>query len=273
MTKKSPEEVARGILNASGYPFQMAVEAEIRRTQDKHGWKIRSHEHPWISGSNEEGFIDIVIEKVFEQHVIAQAVIECRRRKDPAWVFPISTERVHKRSQPVLFCMRKSRGMETGWVSCHIDPDPPRAEFCAMQGTRSEDRTLEGWSQDLLTSLKACAPQVWQVDGELVLEQCVWPFVPVIVTNVPLVVCDLPASEVSLETGELPKAGKFLGVDWLCFHKPLDAGYPGEKMTELSDLRRVNERSILVANASKIADVLSTWRFTYPIWPLTRRGA
>ena len=55
------EEILKQI-NKSGFPFQLRVEDEIRRTQKEHNWAVASREHPWTSADlSATGFIDIVL--------------------------------------------------------------------------------------------------------------------------------------------------------------------------------------------------------------------
>ena len=65
-------------INKSGFPFQLRVEHEIRRTQQEHNWSVASCEHPWTSGdAKSSGFIDIVLSHI--QFVTFRLVIECKR--------------------------------------------------------------------------------------------------------------------------------------------------------------------------------------------------
>ena len=78
-------------INKSGFPFQLKVEHEIRRTQSEHNWLVASQAHPWTSADGDaSGFIDLVLKH--DQISTFRLVIECKRIKaDDArqlrWVF------------------------------------------------------------------------------------------------------------------------------------------------------------------------------------------
>ena len=53
-----------GQINSSGFPFQIRVEQEIKKSFIIHKWSSIGLEHRWINkDSGSEGFIDIVLEK------------------------------------------------------------------------------------------------------------------------------------------------------------------------------------------------------------------
>lgn len=81
-------------INRSGFPFQLAVEHEIRVTESKHHWDVASREHPWTN-EGQTGFIDLVLQ--YNEIRTARLVIECKRIKAEdarqlKWVFLQSSE-------------------------------------------------------------------------------------------------------------------------------------------------------------------------------------
>jgi hypothetical protein len=71
------------ITNHSGFLFQMAIENLIRSELKNEGFHVIASEHPWIDPrTNEEGFIDPIVEAGF-----AKFIIECKRPKGGRWFF------------------------------------------------------------------------------------------------------------------------------------------------------------------------------------------
>ena len=64
------------LLNATGFAFQLAVEASVPISGDVDvRWRIERREYPWKTGSG-SGFIDIVLSR---QNILM--AIECKKTK------------------------------------------------------------------------------------------------------------------------------------------------------------------------------------------------
>src|SRR5690349_11714772 len=63
------------IVNASGIPFQLRIELEIRASRDQHPWDVAGHEVPWQDPlTSLSGFADLVLE-----NGNMRVVVECKR--------------------------------------------------------------------------------------------------------------------------------------------------------------------------------------------------
>ena len=258
------EERFRNIADSSGYLFQLGVEEKIRRTQQVHGWQWILREHAWSNtATGDHGFIDLVIRKLFGVRVV-HAVIECRRRRDATWVFPIAPEissgRMAEREVVALAANPESEGLKVRPVQFAVEPESHQSEFCSMHGTE-RTRTLEQWSSDLLVALDAFAVQTIEIHRSSIMEEGrQWAFIPVMVTTARLVVCEVEVGGVDLATGNLA-SGEFTEVPWVRFHKPLSVKLEGiSESTTFDDLRRQGERTIFVVNAFHLSNVLGSWK-------------
>jgi hypothetical protein len=113
-----------GIVNASGFVLQLALEHQIRLSRNEHGWDVLSREHPWSSGGS-SGFADLVLGQG-----IVRMVIECKRPTGGAWVFLSS-----KGLQPTQrLRVQWAHGMPErddliGWDDFVLGEEGPEADF------------------------------------------------------------------------------------------------------------------------------------------------
>ena len=74
---------SNGIVNASGFPFQMSIARIVERNPGKHNWSLAAQEYPWRdAASSESGFVDIIA-----GFGAVRLVIECKRGSDATWHF------------------------------------------------------------------------------------------------------------------------------------------------------------------------------------------
>src|SRR3990172_5746318 len=132
MASKSFEEQARGILNASGFVFQLGVAHEVR--SGMHGWSVRAEEHPYHASPTIGGHIDLILEK--DAMVL---VVECKRTRDGIWAFIAKKGGLARRHARWLrIASRNGRKQEAWWQDITTEPSSPEVVFCAVRG--SEDR-------------------------------------------------------------------------------------------------------------------------------------
>jgi hypothetical protein len=178
------DEKLHGVVNASGFAFQLGIEHQIREAAERHQWKILSREHAWRDGSR-AGFADLILEKG-----ILRLVIECKRVREGVWIFlvpegedDIGTFRAHwADSSP-------DKPNMVGWHPMNLQPPSPEAEFCVVRGQGEGDKPmLERIASSLLDSISAIAIEELDLpDSRKFAKHLI--HIPVIVTNADLVVC------------------------------------------------------------------------------------
>lgn len=80
------------LLNASGFAFQLAVEAVARAASSHTDWVVAAHEHPWEHPMG-GGYIDLVLTTG-----AAYLAIECKRTRDATWMFLMPDAKQQRRS-------------------------------------------------------------------------------------------------------------------------------------------------------------------------------
>jgi hypothetical protein len=247
----------------------MAVEEGIKESERSHGWGVLSHEHPWSDNRRDSGYADLLIRKRFEEsvpHVVAIAVIECKKRQQEAWVFQVDAASAQPREEIVTLGIQpRPSGATQAWGVCKLAPATIEAEYCAV-GTGGDRRILERWLGGLLSSVGALGNQLHSSGVASRTNETVFVFVPVLVTTAQLVICRVEKAGVDLESGRL-KAGAFEIVPWLRFHKPLSQ--PMVQGDDLATLRRKTERTVLIVNAGRVTDVLAGWSLRHTRWGLS----
>ena len=79
------EESIRKIVNSSGFPFQLWIHDQIRRTSSEHGWKVIGLEFRWFDERTQrEEFVDILLKN--ESNTV-RAIIEAKRVRGGTWIF------------------------------------------------------------------------------------------------------------------------------------------------------------------------------------------
>jgi hypothetical protein len=262
-----------GLINDSGFPFQLAVKREIERSSSRHGWKVVASEHQWThERTPNTGFVDLVIRH--DRYEIVRVTLECKRVKQGSnWVFLTPTDSNKSQERVSLFWVGNCEDWpnRTGWIDLPFEPATPEAAFCTIHGQDERQRQmLERLADDILPATEAvCLEEFRHV--------VTWggPFpatrlcLPAIVTNAKLYTATFDPGNVNLDSGRLsPEACKFDEVSCVRFRKGLSSPGPRRPRTviEKSDadvLKRMNEageRTILVFNSSQLASTLERFR-------------
>lgn len=263
------EESLRNLINASGFPFQLRVEHEIRALVDRHERSYRIiREHRWVeSPSSTEGFIDLV---VIDGN--SRIAIECKRVQNGHWVFLNAGSRIHMARARLMWTHRqKNLNDMAGWDDFHVAPSSPESAFCVVRGQSDRDSPmLERLSGILLRSMEQLADEelalgVPSVSGRAHI------YHPMIVTNATLHVCNFSSSDIDPLAGEL-STGQFEQVPFIRFRKNLSTSGSYQKIP--SDLEASNtehERTVFVANISALPSILREWETTpfdrFVSWP------
>ena len=249
----------RNLVNASGFPFQLGVEHQVRASAGNHNWRIVAREHPWRDPeSGDEGFIDLIIRS---SSVIW--ALECKRPKGGEWAFlvpqdqPPDTNRVR--------CLWAARSPDVtkvaGWDDVRITPKSPESSFCAIRGMGESDKPLlERVSAYLSKSLDCLADE----DLGMIKPQTTDDFriyMPVIVTTARLRVCRVRPETVSMTDGQVQDA-IFETVPMVRFRKAFSSRLPpSSSPRDLESATTEKERTVLVVNATEFSNVLTQTKF------------
>lgn len=244
----------RGLVNASGFAFQIAVEAAVEDSQAAHGWTAHVREYPWRTDQG-AGFVDLVLRRgpLF-------LIVECKRVRGADWVFLMPDEDQHSRTHAMVRWTNTvpHRRPLADWDDIQIDPGSSEAEFCVVRGQGEGDRPLlERLAGPLVQSVEAVASDLLMIH-EQVGSTCV--LVPVLVTTATLHVGRFDPAAINLSTGDIV-GGDFREVGSVRFRKSIaPTSVPLEYEPEaLSDLTRGSVRTIFVVNASYFVEWLSAF--------------
>jgi hypothetical protein len=140
------------ITDRSGFLFQMAIRHSIDSALNSEGFCIAASEHPWIDPrTNEEGFIDLVVEVGF-----ARIVIECKRPKGGKWLFLVPNSADERNPYGRLTWSSKSKdgGDAIGVSDLLLFPKSYESSVCVIRSEGEDERTLlERYAEDLLHGL------------------------------------------------------------------------------------------------------------------------
>lgn len=239
------------LLNASGFAFQLAIEAAIRVNRGPLHWRIVGREHPWNSGSS-TGFADIVLTcgNLF-------LVVECKRTREAVWMFLMPDDQQISRSHAKVAWVdtKPHRKALAGWGDIQIYPSSPESDFCAVRGQGENDRPmLERIAAQVVSAADGLCADLVTLHERSARTKVV---VPVIVTNADLVIAQFDPSTVDLSVAEVTNA-EFTSVPHVRFRKTLhratlDLDYEPE---ELRDLTESSVRTVFVVRASALTDWL-----------------
>lgn len=241
------------VVNASGFPLQLAVAAAIR--QGNSLWHQLLSEHPWRHPeTGRDGYIDLVLQRASSSDVM---VVECKRQRgDARWYFlepeadTYGCRLLVTRNNPALLRVEESRFI----------PAAPQARFCVLHGEDPARRPLlERLADDLLQAVEAFALE------QLVLDPIpLFQYLPVVITNARLFVCSVDLALISLASGELPATAEFTEKPFVRFRKTLWAS----RLTEPKNPQGVQhvhyerERTIMVVSSAHLHEFLQSARFS-----------
>lgn len=244
-------------VNASGFPFQIAVEALVNDTRDQHGWHTRYTEHSWTNiETGESGFIDIVLEN---SHGTLSFVVECKRVKDTAWIFLIDEDQRKNRRHAKSFVLNKSyeKTKRFEWLDLTLDPSTPQSQYCVIPGTDQRNKSLiERVAADLVSSTEGLAleDKSLSLDDRNILKV----YFNVIVTTATLQICRFDSASINIEDGTLNDAD-FEEVPYLRFRKQLNPVYKIPKIFSVAgshDIARAKENTVFVVNSKYLVQFL-----------------
>lgn len=262
-------------INKSGFPFQLKVEHEIRRTHSEHHWSVASHEHPWTSADNEaSGFIDIVLQH--DQFVTFRLVIECKRIKaDDArqlrWVFLLPDPN----SKPTMLAScfevegqkRRDQTLEPEWSdyqiwdNVHLAPVSLQSEFCILQSDEQRKQPiLESLATEVLESIEGLAKEEVNIAKSQGLSSRTLFIFPAIVTNAEIAVCSFDPAQIKIHDGTLDIGDVEIStVPFIRFRKSLATDFPQGRFPHLEAANKARERTVFIVNAASLPEFLKDW--------------
>jgi hypothetical protein len=250
-------------VNASGFPFQLRVEHEIRSTFEEHKWHVSAVEHKWKNReTGEEGFIDIVLEKVINSSSLYYLVIECKRMKEGSCVFIKKPDDIERCNADLLyFTLRHQENKIAFWRKNCPYPKSYISSYCAVPGQGDKNTPmLERICDSLLNSVESIADELFEKmpkpNSDVGLITRV--FIPAVVINTELQSCSINPEEISLSLGKIEKnQGRILPVPYIRFQKSFGTKFDSsESSSNLKEINKANQRTIFVIHAQSLKEFL-----------------
>jgi hypothetical protein len=262
MTDGEKEKLQQAI-NNSGFPFQLGVKALANRSP---GWSADLTEHPWRDlFTGEDGFIDLVIR---DKQAFINLVVECKRARETDWMFlreAVLSMHTNNRLSVRVRVLGRHRTENTvtrEWLDTEFVPGSPEANFCHIrkQGGTQRDDMLEKTCGELLraTEALACQEQALHSGDKVHIRRI---YVPVIVSNARMFICDGNWDAMNVTTGEV-EFSAIEPVSFVRFRKSFSApdvraGYA----TNAEAFAERSERSVVVVQAGSLLEFLAKWQF------------
>lgn len=251
MSNRTEQDKLNQLLNASGFAFQLALEATVRAAKLECPWKIAAREHPWSTATS-RGYLDLVLSNA-DIHL----AIECKRPRDAVWMFLMPDDQELERSHARIRWTDTvpHRPSLSEWGDIQVHPRSPESDFCAVRGQGETDSPMlerlasgiaeaaEGLSADFLVLHRGS-----RVSSVII---------PVIVTTATLWLAQFDPAKVDLKTGEIDVA-QFKAVPHVRFRKSLTGtNYSDVHEPErLEDLSAGSQRTVFVVNAGHFIEWL-----------------
>jgi hypothetical protein len=252
---ESAQDDLYGLVNASGFQFQLAIENLIKSVPE---WQVAVTEHAWTNrDGGAGGFIDAVIEN---SAGVLRLVVECKRVREGRWVFLVPND--SRRIETFWTAVSSGRpecGVASGVEGLSFEPKSPQSGFCVVRGTgEGQQPMLERLAGTLLDATEALADEQLQmdlVDKERIVTRARF-YVPVIITNAELFVCSFDPASVDPATGNLPDSATFSAVGVVRFIKNLKSTVGDGNYRSLQSLNAAKNRSVVVLNVAAVAPFL-----------------
>lgn len=257
MGETTRKEKLDRLLNASGFPFQLAIENAVRKSDISGTWKVTGREHPWRL-KDTEGYIDLVL-----SNGSTHLVLECKRSRDADWLFlmPDTARQECSHARVCWTDTKPHRRSLHGWGESQVYPNSPETEFCVVRGQGEKDTPLlERMAAGLTRATDGLAQQFLEIGlGSRTTHR----LLPVIVTSASLFVSRFSPGRVSLQTGE-PNEAEHVGVSHLRFRKSLAGPEPPFEFEpeRLEDLADGSKRTVFIVQAAGLVDWLSAFQIS-----------
>jgi len=245
-----------GLVNASGFALQLAIEKAVEDSSSEHSFELEAHEHPWKT-TEDRGFIDLIFGRSN-----VRLVCECKRPREGIWVFLREEDRSHVDRARLLWLNKAERGMTSGWHDFHLRTASPESAFCVIRGKgENDDPMLERTARRLILSVEALANEETAVLDD---DDDTRVYVPVILTTAELRVCRYDPLKIKLTSGTITDES-YEKSEMISFRKAFTPTRTVERRTDemaYRAFRRLSleqERTVLVINATAFIQTLRAW--------------
>ena len=255
MTIPGPDTPLIKAVDKSGFPFQLAVERELRALGERHSWALV----PEVPIGDR--FADIVLRRPY-----LLAVLECKRVDGERWQFLVpkgsSSNRARCRVEwhnpravrrPVLGVMPLSKVFCS---ECTMSEGSYEANICVLPKKGAVD-SLEALSRDLLETTH----RLGDLFG-LKFDATPTYLIPVIVTNAELSICEYDPASLDINAGHLGEV-TFKPADFVRFRKTLVSRRSNDYVWQRGSLEAWasdRERTVFVVSPGGLDRFLSGFR-------------
>ena len=245
-------------VNSSGFPQQIGLEAQVKKTYKVHRWSVLHSEHSWeSSNTGTSGFIDLILINETNNLIL---IVECKRVQNTHWIF--LTEQVEPRKMVHAKAWRthedNGKPVEFGWTDLSIDPPTVESRFCVPQGENKRSKSmLERIASEVVESTKAFA-----IENQLFHKGSMGycrDYFSAIVTTADLIISNFDPSKIDVATGTTDETTS-KNVSYVRFRKQLstyDRPKGSWKESTPRDIEREKERTVFIINSSSFIEFLS----------------
>jgi hypothetical protein len=258
-----------GVLNSSGFAFQIGVRREIESTDATHGWQVIAEEHFWTHHeAQQSGFVDFIVQ---HKQYLFSILLECKRVKENGeWLFLTPRDSSGDKRRLSAFWTRTGAQKSDlfGWIDEDFEPISPEAAYCTQFGQDEKGLLLERLADSLLPAVEAVGQEEMRLNTRsLENHPAMRLILPVIVTNAALFTAIFDAKNVSMASGRISLDDcEFREVPFIRFRKGLQshcvrrdaASIPRGTWEPLRWASQANERSLLVVNSCHLATTLAS---------------
>jgi hypothetical protein len=255
---RTPDDLTK-LVNQSGFPLQLKIDALVEQQSDQIGWKVLYREHGWTHPNGQSGFIDLVLE---DRHGTSVLVVECKRVLEADWVFLDSTPPSQPTKRTRLWAVNTAgRGRQfSGYFDARSAPESQESMYCVVAGQDSKARPmLERLAAEVTAATEALAieehPAITKRNYGLRM------YASVIVTTAQIHLSRFDAHEVSMKTGEATTVTHAV-LPWIRFRKQLSSEFAVEPKNmdwDFSELALAKEKQTFVVNLESLPAFLEKW--------------
>jgi hypothetical protein len=246
---------ANGILNASGFPFQMRISHEIRNHPGKHNWQVLAEEYPWKNAETDEsGFADTIA-----GYGAVRLIIECKRGADSTWLF-LSSSIDEKQGRTVhCYCTdsEKDEPDIASWALLALSPPSPSASFCIVRGQADKEPMLERIAATQIKATESIATKEQLIRRNTRMHYYGF-YLPVVVTSARLLLYRIDLNKVDISNGKInTEKMDYEEVPFVRFQKAFSAKHTSAAET-IEESTKEDLRTLIVINSTKLVEFLES---------------
>lgn len=256
---RTPDDLTK-LVNQSGFPLQLKIDALVEQQTDQTGWKVLYREHGWTHPNGQSGFIDLVLE---DRHGTSVLIVECKRVLEADWVFLDSTPASQTTKRTRLWAVNTAgHGQQfSGYFDARSVPESQESMYCVVAGQDSKARPMiERLAAEVTAATEALAieelPAITKRNYGLRM------YASVIVTTAQLHLSRFDAHGVSMKTGEASAVTHAM-LPWIRFRKQLSSEFaiePKNTDWDFSELSLAKEKQVFVVNLESLPAFLEKWK-------------